>query len=122
VPDGAYFLRDDREPCPLRAGARTLDQRIEGQHLHLVGNLLDRPGLFARDLIDLAGQPRDQRRDVGVGLHALGIIRFVSGRSHRFPLKRNGQRNVLNMMETVASKNGIATSDLALRDLRLISV
>jgi hypothetical protein len=47
------------------AGARTLDQRIQRQHLHLVGDLLNRLGLLAGDLVDLGGQPFDQCGDVG---------------------------------------------------------
>ena len=64
------FLRHHGKARALRAGARALDQRVQRQHLHLVGDLLDRLGLLAGDLVDLGGQPGDQRGDVGFVLGA----------------------------------------------------
>jgi hypothetical protein len=78
---GAHFLRNDSEPRALRAGARSFYQRVERQHLHLVGDLLDRFRLLAGDLIDLGGQPRDQRGNIGFILGARLIDRFAHGRS-----------------------------------------
>jgi len=58
--DAADFLRHHGKARAERAGARAFDQRVQRQHFHLVGDLLDRPGLLAGDLIDLGGQSRDQ--------------------------------------------------------------
>jgi hypothetical protein len=54
--DAAHLLRDHRKSRALGTGARAFDQRIQCQHLHLVGDLLDRLGLLAGDLVDLGGQ------------------------------------------------------------------
>jgi len=56
----------------LRAGARAFDQRVQRQHLHLVGDLLDRLGLVDRDLVDLRGEAIDQRGDVGIIVGGFG--------------------------------------------------
>src|SRR4051794_8882104 len=58
------------KPAPWAPAARTLDQRVQRQHLHLVGDLLDRLGLLAGDLVDLGGQSGDQRGNVGFILGA----------------------------------------------------
>jgi hypothetical protein len=49
--DAADFLRHHGKARAERAGARAFDQCVQRQHFHLVGNLLDRPGLLAGDLI-----------------------------------------------------------------------
>jgi hypothetical protein len=64
--DVAHFLRHYGKARALRTGARTFDQRVQRQHLHLIGDLLDRFGLLAGDLVDLGGQSRDQRGNVGI--------------------------------------------------------
>ena len=84
--DIADFLRDHGKAGALRAGARAFDQRVQRQHLHLVGDLLDRFGLVAGDLVDLGGEPRDQRGDVGFILVVCRIGRCFGGRS----CKRDG--------------------------------
>ena len=71
--DIADFLRHHGKARALRAGARTFDQRVQRQHLHLVGDLLDRLGLLAGDLVDLGGQSGDQRGNVGFILGACCI-------------------------------------------------
>lgn len=64
--DAADLLRHHREARALRAGARAFDQRVQRQHLHLVGDLLDRLGLVDRDLVDLRREAVDQRGDIGI--------------------------------------------------------
>jgi hypothetical protein len=71
--DAAHLLRDHREARALRARARTFDQCIQRQHLHLVGDLLDRSGFFARDLVDLGGQAGDQLGNIGFFADIVGI-------------------------------------------------
>ena len=78
--DAAHLLRHHREAGALRAGPRALDQRVQRQHLHLVGDLLDRLGLLAGDLIDLGGQSGDQRGNVGFILGARRIGRLFCDR------------------------------------------
>ncbi len=70
--DAAHLLRHHGEARALRAGARAFDQRVQRQHLHLVGDLLDRLGLVDRDLVDLRREAVDQRGDVGIVLGGIG--------------------------------------------------
>ncbi|MGY3507085.1 hypothetical protein ACVIQY_000060 [Bradyrhizobium sp. USDA 3051] len=65
-PNAADLLRHHGEARALRAGARAFDQRVQRQHLHLVGDLLDRLGLVDRDLVDLRREAVDQRGDIGI--------------------------------------------------------
>jgi len=87
-PTAAHLLRDHGEARALRAGAGTFNQRIERQHLHLIGDLLDRPGFLTRDLVDLGGQPGDQRGDIGFLADIVGIGRFVGDRFRPAAIRR----------------------------------
>ncbi len=62
------------KPAPWRAGARAFC--VQCQHLHLIGNVLNRPRFPTGDLVDLAGQARDQRGNVrGIGIVTLVCCR-----------------------------------------------
>ena len=87
--DGPYLLRHHRKARTLRAGARALDQRIQRQHLHLVGDLLDRPRFLAGDLVHLGGETADQRGDIGFILGGGLGLRF-GGRSCSVEIKSDG--------------------------------
>ena len=75
--DAADFLRHHGKARAERAGARAFDQRVQRQHFHLVGDLLDRPGLLAGDLIDLGGQSRDQDGNICLFVAAFGLRRRI---------------------------------------------
>jgi hypothetical protein len=79
--DAAHFLRHHGKARTLRAGTGTFDQRVQRQHFHLVGDVLDRFGLLAGDPVDLGGQPRNQRGDIRFVLGNRWIGRFACHRS-----------------------------------------
>ena len=49
----------------MLAGTRTLDQRVERQHFHLAGDVLNTLRLVAGDLVDLSRQTGGQQRNIG---------------------------------------------------------